>query len=442
MVPCRSFRTLFWLLLAASLLGALPCLAQEPVADLERLSQDVRTYLPPDPDRPLLEGAAREETTARFLKRHFSPWAPDFPLPDAAKARKGWQDLAGSEGLGENRRPVPASLRRSWLEAACAAPFGEENRCGVVLLPADLRLLPTSRALFEPLTRDGGGGYPFDQLQNSTLKPGEAVRLLHRTPDGAWAFVAAGTASGWVESSRVAPADEAFRSRWLAGPYLAVLDDPTALKDETGRFRCLAPLGTLLPRTPDGAALIPVADEATGLARGIPVHLPEGSAAPFPLEATPRNLAETANRLVGQTYGWGGSFGLRDCSATTRDLFLPFGVWVPRNSGEQAKLPGRDLASLSPMDREAALMREGVPFATLVHMKGHILLYLGPYEGRPLVLHNFWSLRTRDTGRILVGRCAVTTLTPGAERRDLDPEKSLLHRVRRMVFPLEGRDLP
>ena len=139
----------------------------------------------------LLEGAAREEATDRFLKRHFSPWAPDFPLPDAAKTRKGWQDLAGSEGLGENRRPVPASLRRSWLEAACAAPFGEENRCGVVLLPADLRLLPTSRALFEPLTRDGGGGYPFDQLQNSTLKPGEAVRLLHRTPDGAWAFVAA-----------------------------------------------------------------------------------------------------------------------------------------------------------------------------------------------------------------------------------------------------------
>ena len=69
------------------------------------------------------------------------------------------------------------------------------------------------------------------------------------------------------------------------------------------------------------------------------------------------------------------------------------------------------------------------------------------YDDSPLATRLWPSLtsvrrQTRDTGRILVGRCAVTTLTPGAERRDLDPEKSLLHRVRRMVFPLEGRDLP
>ena len=413
-----------------------------PVADLQRMPQDARAYLPPDPDRPLLTGEPREAATARFLKRHFAPWAPDFPLPDPLKTRKEWQDLAASEGLGENRLPVPSRTRGEWLAAALAPSFGEENRNGVMLRPADLRLLPTSRGLFEPLTRDGGGGYPFDQLQNSTLKPGEPVRILHRTADGAWVFVAAATASGWVEAPRVAPVDEAFQALWLGGPYAAILGDPLSLKDSSGRFLTEAPLGTLLPLSPEGSALVPAADGATGLAMGVPASLPQGTAAPFPLDLTPRNLAETANRMMGQTYGWGGSFGLRDCSATTRDLFLPFGIWMPRNSGEQAKLPGQDLESLSPQEREARILRDGIPFATLVHMKGHILLYVGPFQGRAAMLHNFWSLRTRDQKRLLVGRCAVTTLTPGEERRDLDPEKSLLHRVRRMVFPLEGRDRP
>lgn len=41
--------------------------------------------------------------------------------------------------------------------------------------------------------------------------------------------------------------------------------------------------------------------------------------------------------MMGQHYGWGGMFGLRDCSAMTRDLLAPFGIWLPRNSVAQAR---------------------------------------------------------------------------------------------------------
>ena len=38
-----------------------------------------------------------------------------------------------------------------------------------------------------------------------------------------------------------------------------------------------------------------------------------------------------------QPYGYGGLYDNRDCSAMTRDLFAPFGLYLPRNSSEQAR---------------------------------------------------------------------------------------------------------
>jgi hypothetical protein len=109
-------------------------------------------------------------------------------------------------------------------------------------------------------------------------------------------------------------------------------------------------------------------------------------------------------------------------------LFTPFGIWLPRNSADQAKNGGafHDLSGLTEGEKRDRLQRQGVPFYTMVWLKGHIGLYLGtdPTNGEPLLLHNMWGVRTTDShgreGRALVGRLAITSLHPGEERPDVE----------------------
>jgi hypothetical protein len=55
------------------------------------------------------------------------------------------------------------------------------------------------------------------------------------------------------------------------------------------------------------------------------------------------------------------------------------------------------------------------------------MLYIGEHQGKALVFHNFWAIRTRDwrgrLGRKIVGHAAITTLHPGMELQNGDSPK-------------------
>ena len=42
------------------------------------------------------------------------------------------------------------------------------------------------------------------------------------------------------------------------------------------------------------------------------------------------------------------------------------------------------------------ILEQGMPFLTLIWMKGHIMLYIGNEHGRALVFHEFWGIKTGD----------------------------------------------
>jgi hypothetical protein len=183
----------------------------------------------------------------------------------------------------------------------------------------------------------------------------------------------------------------------------------------------------------------PVADSRS-MAVAVPAAIPAEGAEPWPVSLTPANMGRVARVVHGQNYGWGGMFQNRDCSAMIRDLFAPFGIWLPRNSKGQAR-HGRvvDVSHLSGPAKESKILDEGEPFLTLVYMPGHIMLYIGRHQGRAAVLHNMWGVRTRDrwdrSGRNIVGRAVITTLQPGIELEDADlPRADLRRRVRSLVF--------
>ena len=91
---------------------------------------------------------------------------------------------------------------------------------------------------------------------------------------------------------------------------------------------------------------------------------------------------------------------------------------------------------LSNEQKESAILSQGIPFGTLIWMRGHILVYVGEYKNHPVVFHDMWGLHTfsntgRD-GRLVVGRVVVTTLRAGEEVPAVGPSHILLNRVRSM----------
>jgi hypothetical protein len=52
------------------------------------------------------------------------------------------------------------------------------------------------------------------------------------------------------------------------------------------------------------------------------------------------------------------------------------------------------------------------------------MLYIGQQDGRALIFHNIWGVRTKDLqgreGRKIIGQAVITTLQPGQELRDID----------------------
>ena len=74
-------------------------------------------------------------------------------------------------------------------------------------------------------------------------------------------------------------------------------------------------------------------------------------------------------------------------------------------------------------------------------MPGHVTLYLGAYQGQPVIMHNAWGLKTRSLtgkeGRHILGKTVITTLYPGDELSDLDkPSGLLINKITGMsIFP-------
>jgi hypothetical protein len=296
---------------------------------------------------------------------------------------------------------------------------------------------------------------------------------VHISKDKLWGFIEHASAAGWVRLSGLAEVDSNFIANWMDKPLAAVLKDKTLLGHTRPQVKISGQAAGALPPLLEEAgigALLPYArlknknlrqeEESLtvyfpergsdGKARILSCSLGKTEAAPWPLPLTRRNIARLGNKMLGQPYGWGGYGGNRDCSSLLRDLFLPFGLWLPRNSAAQARY-GKviDLAGLSSQAKEQDILRQGKPFVSFIGMPGHIALYLGSYGGRAMIFHSLWGVRTalpspvfgrQRTGRIIVGKAVVSTTTLGAEKENIATPNSLLDRITSLNYPLQEEE--
>lgn len=420
------------------------------VADLERLPQDPAWYLAQPGARPwTLDPSRQRELAQAFRERFFSPWQQEAPSQDAQEVRQDFLDFLATPGHGEDHWPRGQAWLQAMLDYAGLHGYPNRGYPGMSLGPADLRSLPTRRPLVDGFAHPGQG-LAFDNLQQSLLPPNTPLYVVHASRDGAWLLCDSPHGTWWVEADKVARAEEPLRRAWQTAPLAALMADEVALRDGQGVFLFRGGVGTLLPLAGQGqedlTVLAAVGQEGRAVAR--PVSLSRRQAQPWPLGLNDQAVARLATPLLGQAYGWGGSFGNRDCSALLKDLFTPFGLWLPRNSSNQAQEGGQflPLGHLEPAQREREIIAKGVPYLTLVWRPGHIMLYIGVHEGQALVLHSLWGLKTRDhqgrEGRQVVGRVVITSLRAGDELAHLArPEGLLLNRVEGLTLLAPPADL-
>ncbi len=411
-------------ILAACLLPVLLCGRGEAmIRDLRDLSQEPLAYVDPAAaDRPLIPAGDQERLHAEFDSLHFEPWRQEVPRHRLDQVLWGFRKYAGKPGYGRDGRRHPPDWIRKMEANARLDEYPQGGFPAVTVRRTDVRRLPT-REPHSLVPRSPGDGHPFDNLQESSVPAGSPIRVLHVSRDRRWCLAETSDSLGWIPSEAVASVKPEMIRSWVKVPQVVIVRDKSPVRDGKGKIRFRASLGSLCPKTGEdekGIRIWTAARGDRGEALLREAWLPEDAAAAMPLPMTPRRVAQVAGEMAGEPYGWGGLGGKRDCSAMIRDLFSPFGLWLPRNSGDQA-LYGRfeSLRGLSPAEKEARIIRDGVPWRTLLWTPGHIMLYIGLHQGRPLIFHNFWSVKTRDAqgkqDRVIVGRAAVTTLHPGRE---------------------------
>ena len=393
------------------------------IRGLSDLRQDPRVYVDREAaDLPLLPAEVQGSLNAADDLLAFAPWHQAVPRHTREQVTWGFREYGSNPGYGKDARRHPADWIRKMAVNAHLDDYPQGGFPAVTVNRIDFRVLPTrDRHSRKPdrLSREN----PFDNLQESTAPAGTPVLVTHLSRDGKWLLTETSYALGWVPAKDLAAVDADFMQSWECGRYAVIIREKAPVRDEAGRLLFQAPLGAVFPKTGEGAGytgILTATRDTRGKAHLRKARVPKGATADKPLLFTPRHMAHLAAGLVGQPYGWGGMDGKRDCSSLVRDLFTPFGIWLPRNSREQAEA-GRfiSLKNLPSAEREARIIRQGVPWRTLLWTPGHIMLYIGVHQGRPLIFHSFWSIRTRDAegnkGRVIVGRAAVTTLQPGRE---------------------------
>ncbi|MDR1579856.1 MAG: SH3 domain-containing protein [Synergistaceae bacterium] len=417
--------------------------AEREFRDIGRFPQNGTAYLPPDPDEALVDYVSQIVYAEEYLRRHFAPWSGE---PEDGS------DLSFLDLTFERLLEYHASLAKKRFYASSGGVFPKKSldaimkngavdpsadmRPGVALSVADIRAFPYGQPLYNSKTAAlGSGGYlKLDALQVSTIRPGEPLAIYNASADSNWFFVATGTAVGWVKAAAIAPADRDFVDMYAAAEKSVLVKDNVEMKDSTGKTAATFKLGTVLP-SEEGALLIAVRGK-DGFADAVRWTPEEGAAEPFPVRFTPKNAVRAIDAMMGEPYGWGGVSGLRDCSSMTRDYFSTFGIWLPRNSGDQSFTGSRvSLKGTSLDERNEAIARDGVPFATLIHMPGHIMLYLGLYDGEPAVFHNTWGVAVTG-GRAVVGRAVVSGLRLGEEIPGKRANSLLIDRMDAISFPM------
>lgn len=406
------------------------------VRDVTVIPQDHSAHINYIPEEEvLLPRESQTKLNDDYDKTFFSVWHNLQPVHSSSeKLSLIFHNFALKPGYGENKKKHSSIWLKRLEQNASLKNFPNTLKPAITTRHTNLRMLPSLGPHFY---RSGGDidGWPFDNLQISSVAADTPILICHLSADKTWALVETSFAFGWIPVEDCARVSEDFIKTWESGRYAVVVKDKSSVFDEKGYVNIRTSLGQIFPvvnAMPDELEILIAATDENNQAIIKHGFVSRRIMDIKPLTFTHTNAVKIANELIDEPYGWGGLYGNRDCSSMTRDFFTPFGIWLPRHSEDQAKKRGTyiDLQSHTPEQKEKIILEQGIPYLSLLWRRGHVMLYIGQENGRALIFHNVWGLRTLDAngqeGRKIIGKAVITTLSPGAELSCIVPRENLL----------------
>ena len=404
-------------------------------------SQNANDYLSPDAEdynKTLLSPEYQNLQLKQFYNHYYSndaqglsPWsrqmvtsalplmkkvAPEI-LEDFNNQNKSNEDKHYAENFKEHDQTWWSRIRDNMdLSALASSEFKEENRA-ISIANTYARALPGNAPDFFH-TSLPGQGFPFDNLQESAIWTGTPLYVFSVSKDKAWSLVL--TPDGyfaWVKSNDVAYVSSGFINQWQTAAQhslIAVTQTETSVVDAQQQFQFTGYIGSVFPmierNSQQTSILIPVKNShnqamiKTGIINTKASNI-------MPLTASPKNLVKIINQLKNRPYGWGGAFFFNDCSQEMKSIFTPFGIWLPRNSAQQAQLSSTlDLSKNNADERISLLKEKGHPLMTIIYIGGHVMLYVGNKDSNnnraaAITYQNVWGMspESRDK-RYVIGQ--------------------------------------
>lgn len=423
-----------FLIFVLAVLSLTACLkVPETIKDVSDLEQNHLAYLQDQTQsRDLIALENQNLLVADYNIIYFSVWhqqEPFYALPDTVNVDS--KRFAANFGYGENKRKRTRDWYNKLLQNEALDNYPNALYRAITVRNSSLRALPTARPHFNKPGGDSDG-WPFDNLQRSSVAANTPIFVCHLSADKTWALVETSFTFGWMQVDDFGRVDDNFVNQWESGRYAVITRDQTRIFYQSGQFALNSSLGHRFPLVGETPEKLEILVAVTGVMSDCAVikksHVARDAAAVSPLRLTSLNVVKIANELIGEPYGWGGLYGNRDCSSMTRDFFSVFGLWLPRHSEDQVKEVGTyiDLQGMTSEQKEKVIMEKAIPYLTLIWRKGHVMLYIGAKDGQPLIFHNVWGVRTKDLrgyeGRKIIGQAVITTLHPGRELRNFDAE--------------------
>lgn len=401
------------------------------IQDIKNYEQNPNNYLK---FSPKMDYSLQLEEDKVFNKRYFKPWhIKKFPY---SQEEVSWgNNYKNKEMYGDNHLLLQDSWYDKQIQNSNFKAYNSLLKKAITVKNTSLRVFPSDSKLFYN-PKIAGEGFPFDYNQNSGLKINSPILVSHLSKDKAWAFILSSFTFGWIKVQDLAFTSKSLRDYFENGNYYVAIEDNFAIY-KNNIFKSYIKLGTIFPKNKQEKFLI-VGQDSKLNAYITTINIPESKVQKKPLKFNQKNIKQVFSQLLNEPYGWGELLNHRDCSALTRDFIAPFGYYLGRNSASQIK-DGHyfDLEKLSIKEKKDFILKHAKPYLTLIYLKGHIMLYIGEQNGEPLVFHNVWGIKTKDSNnqesRYVIGRAVVTTLSPGKELYNFNENKAIINKVLGMV---------
>jgi len=368
-----------------------------------------------------------------YNEKFFSPWGQSSV--QLSEDERTWQyKYAKKRTYRVDGSPISKSWYDTQIKNSNFSNSDTVNLPAITLKHTNLRLYPSSRGIYyDP--KKTGEGFPFDYSQNSSIHMNTPLIVSHYSKDKQWVYIQTSYASGWIKVQDMAFVTPEFQEKFQNNNYAITVKDNLDLSDDRGSIS-LVKMGTIFPIDPKTKKYLMGKKNSKGYATLFKITVNDiDIIAHKPIKFNAYNLAYISKQLVGEPYGWGGKEKCRDCSSLTRDFFSEFGIYLPRNSSQQAK-EGAEFISLRGLDsasKKETILKNAKPFRSMLFVPGHITLYLGEKNGEPIILHNYWGVRLKDGSKKVMGRAIISTTKPGAELNRVKKKSMLINTLTGIV---------